>query len=165
MVRGVALGPIGDSPHRETGAGTLTRQHEGREITMDKQPADKQRTLVIDRALKQLSDPAMEKSKAARRLEEVLVAARKSGNLSMSELHRATVDLVAEADLPRYLARSTGPADETRNNGLAVLFLLILLSILLALVEEGSDTAGLIEALIQALLDSLAGSGDNGRRG
>lgn len=124
---------------------------------------DKQQAVIIDKALTQLSDPALETSKAGRRLEKVLVQARASGDVSVDDLRRGAVELVKEVDIRRSFA---GDSDEAENNaGLAILFLLILLSILAALADDDSDAQILIEQLIQMLLDLLRGGGSGDGKG
>ena len=108
---------------------------------------------LIDRALKQLSDPAFPQLKVRRRLEKLLVGARETGDLSMLELHRAAKDLVDEADVPRYFAKSGDGSESDAGAGLALIFLLLLLMILAALAGEDSD----LQALIQELIDDLLG--------
>lgn len=116
---------------------------------------DKQQQLVVERALKHLSHPVLASSKPAQRLERLLAGAKESGDLPTDDLRRATVELVRDVDIPKYFATG-GAGDEPINNGLAFLFLLILLTILLALADEGSDLASLIEQLIKDLIDSLS---------
>jgi hypothetical protein len=113
------------------------------------------RQALLDRALKELAHPDFPRLKAAGRLEKLLETAKSTGDLPMDDLRNATVDLVQEADVPRFFTKSDKNSDAPVPAGLAVIFLLLLLYILLALADEGSDARALIQELIDTMLRAL----------